>query len=184
MNMETEKIELTHDPKRGELFYGKNNVTLTARGQLAWIQRECEKAIGPAASHIIYESARVYAHRTESNIEQQVLNNLNKLSREEIALKLLEQFNKFGYCYAQAEEIDIEGKKAKIKVYNSANAIGYMIAEKPVCHFIRGVIAGAASELLDEPMYCLETRCTASGGGYCLFEVMTSEIAEKKRLGE
>lgn len=45
------------------------------------------------------------------------------------------------------------------------------MSDGPVCHFIRGVVAGFASVLLGVEVHAVETGCKAQGEASCQFEV-------------
>ena len=95
---------------------------------------------------------------------------------------MLKIFSSWGYGKLEFLELDGNKPYAKLKVTNSANAIGYEKSTKPVCHFIRGILAGAGTIIMETEMHCLETKCVAKGDEYCEFEVITKEELEKRKL--
>ncbi len=180
-----EKIELRYDEAKGEVFADDNSVLRLSRGNLAQLQREFEKVMGPAVSSIMYKSGWIYAQNVESNIKRSVVKLLAKISRRTIAEKMLHVFSSWGYGHAEFLELTTDPEPyAKLKVTNSANAMGYKNSKTPVCHFIRGVLAGAGSLIMDMEMYCLENKCVAKDDDYCEFEVITEKTWRKRQLGE
>jgi len=178
-----DKIELEHDKEKGETFTKGSSVVILSRGNIAYLQREFEKIIGPAATYLVYDSSRMYAQSTRSNVKKDITD-LADISKEEIGKIMLNQFSEHGYGIGEITEMDLSVPKILIKVTNSANTIGYRESEKPVCHFVRGLFAGAASVALERSMHCVETKCAAKGDSHCEFEIITAEEMEKRRLGE
>ncbi len=78
----------------------------------------------------------------------------------------------FGWCIGILIE---KGEKYKVIVYDSFEAESYLKregkTEKPVCHFLRGVLAGIISEVNGEKYKAVEKKCKAMGDEYCEFEV-------------
>ena len=179
-----EKIELKHDEEKGEILAEDNSVLMLSRGNLAHLQREFEKVMGPAASLIMYKSGSKYAQNVESNIKRGIIKLWAKLSMESVAKRMLKQFSGWGYGHAEILELNKATLYTRLRVTNSANALGYEKSKKPVCHFVRGIFAGAATILMDRKMGCLETKCVAKGDPYCEFEVITPENWKKGVWGK
>lgn len=178
-----EKITLSYDKEKGEVFLDDNSVLILSRGNLAHLQKDFERVIGPVATSIVYNSGREYAQNVQSNIKRSIIKLIAKISKEMIARKMLDVFSSWGYGKAEFLELDAKRPYAKLKVTNSANALGYENSKKPVCHFIRGIFAGAGTIIMEKEMHCLETKCVAKGDPYCEFEVLTKEETEKRKLG-
>ena len=68
--------------------------------------------------------------------------------------------------------IDLKGKRAVIKVYNSSECELFKGSKQPESHFIRGMIAGWLSRFFGERAYAKETKCIAKGDEYCEFLVV------------
>ncbi len=179
-----EKIELCLDDKKGELFFGDNCNIMLSRSQIAWLQRELEKVIGPAYSSILYESAHIYAHHMISDIMDGVMKASGKLHKEQLAEEMVKQLAVWGYGRGEIVEIDLSVPYSKVKVVNSFNALDYEKTQKPVCHFLRGIIAGSSCIITGIEMYCLETKCVAVGDPFCEFEVIALDEAKRRRLSD
>lgn len=179
-----ETIEIDFDEEKGELHMQNNPIAALTRGQLAWLQRECEKILGPAAAQIMYNSARVYSQEANSNIKSDIIKLLGQSSKEKVAKKMVERLGRWGYGKAELIKLDGETPYGKIKLENSANAIGYEEAQRPVCNFIRGIFAGGGTVLLDQEMHCIENKCKAMGHEHCEFEIITLEEEQKRRIDD
>ncbi len=177
-----EKITLSHDEQKGEVFLDENSVIILSRGNLAHLQKDFERVMGPVATSIVYNSGRDYAQNVQSNIKQSIIKLIAKISKDMIAKKMLDVFSSWGYGKAEFLELDPEKSYAKLKVTNSANALSYENSTKPVCHFIRGILAGAGTIIMEKEMHCLESKCVAKGDEYCEFEIITKEELEKRKL--
>lgn len=88
---------------------------------------------------------------------------------EELPAALEEFFTKGGWGKIQVE-VDFTKKEALVTIKNSATARG-VEAKEPVCHSIRGFIAGVSDVMLHCSTECLETKCIAKGDPYCEFRV-------------
>lgn len=178
------KVELKLDEEKGEIFLGNNHILMLSRGQVAWMQREFEKVAGPSTSAIMYKAARIYSQRAVSNIKKVLIKILGKISQEKAAQEMMKECERWGYGHAELLELDTSQPYARAKVTNSFNAMGYENSEKPVCHFLRGIFAGASSVVFEQEMHCSETKCIAKGDPHCEFEVITSEEEQKRRIPE
>ena len=67
----------------------------------------------------------------------------------------------FGWGSLQISEADESGT-FDIEVTNSPLAAAYGESRLPVCHLLRGVLAGIAEVLLEFEVNAVETRCSAS----------------------
>lgn len=59
----------------------------------------------------------------------------------------------------------------RVVVYNSPFAEAYGPSPTPVCHLLRGAIAGIFATLFPRNFVCNEIECLAQGKGQCLFSV-------------
>lgn len=177
------KLKLEHNPENGTLFLKKNSVLMTSRGQISRIQNELETTIGPAASRIMYEAGRKYAQKAISKFEKTLLQTVGSLSKEKAAEKVIQHMAIWGYGKGEFLELDLDNEYIKMKVENSFNSLKQEKSDNPKCHFLSGVISGAAIALLDTEMHCIETKCKAMGHEHCEFEIITPEEEEKRRLG-
>jgi len=66
--------------------------------------------------------------------------------------------------------------KGRIIVEGSFEAKGYGKSTIPVCHFLRGYLAGFLSTILVAKVELLETKCLAKGDGHCEFQVNPNEL--------
>lgn len=67
--------------------------------------------------------------------------------------------------------LDLERKELEVAVYNSPFASAHGPSAVPVCHFIRGVLAGVGEEIFQSRVDSSEKTCMAIGGSNCRFQV-------------
>ena len=80
-----EKITLSQDKEKGEIFLDGNSIVIMSRGNLASLQRDFERVMGPVATSIVYNSGREYAQNVQSNIKQSIIKLLTKISKDAIS---------------------------------------------------------------------------------------------------
>ncbi|MHA1448995.1 MAG: V4R domain-containing protein [Candidatus Hodarchaeales archaeon] len=74
-----------------------------------------------------------------------------------------------------AEIIEIDGEKAKLRIYGSAYSVGTPKIGEPLCSMIAGEIAGQVQVLLGRYVKVTETACWGLGDKYCDFLIETSD---------
>lgn len=122
-----------------------------------------EKILGSGAQVIWLEAGK--------NAGEQFASRLIKLGMEfsELPSMLEEFFTLGGWGKIQAE-INIAKKEATITIINSITARGAE-SKEPICHLIRGFIAGVANVMFHGLSECVETKCIAKGDPHCEFRV-------------
>ncbi|RJP27715.1 MAG: 4-vinyl reductase [Actinobacteria bacterium] len=68
-------------------------------------------------------------------------------------------------------DFDFKARPIEVRLYNSQEARYLGPADKPVCRFFTGFIAGHASSLLGERVEAREVSCAAMGAPCCRFEI-------------
>ena len=80
-------------------------------------------------------------------------------------------FKAKGYGKLQVEKLDLDGKKATLKIYDSFECSLFKDSKKPQSQLIRGMLVGWYTGFFKEEMKVTETRCIAKGDPYCQFEI-------------
>jgi predicted hydrocarbon binding protein len=88
---------------------------------------------------------------------------------EELPESLEEFFTEGGWGKIRAD-VNFAEKKASVTIVNSAVA-RQVNAKEPVCHFVRGFIAGVCDVMFHGSTECVEKKCIAIGDAYCEFQV-------------
>ena len=95
------------------------------------------------------------------------------LSGKEAIDFMLKMGGQLGWGRFELISFQPEEGELKVAVHNSAYAQAHGPSDRPVCHFIRGVLAGLAEGVFARPVVAEETTCLAVGIGPCIFEVRT-----------
>ena len=96
---------------------------------------------------------------------------------DEGAIKVLQDvFNVYGLGEMHLQKLDNRSKQALVMIDGSTIAEEYRKKNKKkssraVCALTAGVIAGIFSYIFDKKVDCVETKCKAKSGSYCLFKV-------------
>jgi len=97
-------------------------------------------------------------------------------SDEEIVAFMCRMGGNIGWGRFSLVELDAAGKRLVIEVQDSPFAEAYvrdapLAAPLPVCHMIRGVLAGMAAGMFGGDVASEETMCVARGDPVCCFVV-------------
>jgi predicted hydrocarbon binding protein len=99
---------------------------------------------------------------------------LLKEGLEKKALKYaLEVFLTNGGWGKARARVNFQKREAVVRIRNSVTT-RQTKANEPVCHFIRGYIAGFSNVMFGSNAECVETKCTATGYSFCEFRVDVS----------
>ncbi len=159
--------ELISNPEKGGLFYKEVRYLLIRPETLAAFQKAAEKEIGEKVSSILYQSG-FQGGTLSSKRYREVFG----FSDEEIIRFMVEMGPQIGWGRFELEKFDGNKKVLIVSVYHSPFAEGYGPSSKPVCHMIRGVLAGMASLIFRKEIESKEVSCLARGDEYCRFEIM------------
>jgi len=89
-------------------------------------------------------------------------------------------FKSLGYGIPQIMEFSEDPPRFKMRVHHCIECELGQSAGRPFSHYVRGVIAGYASEIFNRDMQARETRCIAMGDPYCEFEVKPREPPRRR----
>lgn len=75
------------------------------------------------------------------------------------------------YLATQTDVAELEGYRAKLRIYDLVNSAGAINIGETLCHFIAGEIAGTVEAMLGSATRVVETSCKGLGAPYCEFEI-------------
>mgnify|MGYP003876395261 FL=1 len=84
-------------------------------------------------------------------------------------------FKSLGYGIPEILEFREHPPYLRVRVYHCIECELGGEADHPFSHYIRGILAGYASEILKQDLLAVETRCLALGDPYCEFELKPRE---------
>ncbi len=132
---------------------------------LCTLQRSVEEQLGDTAADIFFRSGMTGGRLSTMNTMQ-----LFGHSKEEAVRYMCDMGGQIGWGKFILEEFNVASENISIRVLNSPFAEYYGESEKPVCHFIRGVVAGIAHGVFGQPAKVAETHCLAKKDKFCRFE--------------
>ena len=131
------------------------------------LQKSVEEKLGDASADIFFNSGLTGGKMSTVRYMQ-----LFGLSKKEAAQYMCDMGGQIGWGKFILEEFNVPAEKISIKVLNSAFAAYYGGSEKPVCHFIRGIVAGIALGVFEQPAEVVETLCLSKKDAFCRFETV------------
>jgi len=158
---------LTFVKEKGGLFYKDVRYLLIRPETLMVFQKGMEEEIGERASQILFRSGFEGGSLSSKRYRE-----VFGLSDEEIIHFMLEMGTQIGWGRFELERFDPIEKHIDTKVFDSPFAEAYRSSASPVCHLIRGVLAGMASIVFGRELEGREVLCLAKGDRYCRFEIM------------
>jgi predicted hydrocarbon binding protein len=80
-------------------------------------------------------------------------------------------FMSLGYGILEVLELREETPYLRVRIHHSIECELGRGAGRTFSHYVRGVLDGYSSQVLDREMFAMETRCIAQGDPYCEFEI-------------
>ncbi len=166
MNHEILK-ELCLVAEKGGLFYKDVRYLLIRPETVAKFQKAIEKELGEKASHVLFE-----AGFEGGTLSSKKYREVFGLSDQEIIRFMMDMGPQIGWGRFELERFDPAERCLILKVHHSPFAAAYGPSSSPVCHLIRGVLAGTASAVFGQKTKAIESSCLAKGDEYCRFEIL------------
>jgi predicted hydrocarbon binding protein len=129
------------------------------------LQRLVEERLGDTAAEIFFMSGL-----TGGRLSAMKYMELFGHSKEEAVRYMCDMGGQIGWGKFILEEFDLSSETISIRVLNSPFAVCYGESEKPVCHLIRGIVAGVAFGVFGQPIKVVETHCLSKKDTFCRFE--------------
>ena len=160
-------------PERGEIGLMGSRIAILNIGLLKSFRDNMLKIAGPVADQLIYiaakEHTRKYVNETIEKSRIAQLASKTGFGKKYIAEQLIQLLAQFGHGTATIEKITDEEITGRLE--NSAIAIQYENAKRPVCSQIAGQVAGGMTAIYERDYDCKETECIAKGDPVCRFVV-------------
>jgi uncharacterized protein len=131
------------------------------------LQRLVEERFGDAATDIFFTSGLTGGRLSTVKYMQSFGH-----SKEEAVRYMCDMGGQIGWGKFILEEFNDSSGKICIRVVNSPFAAYYGESEKPVCHFIRGIVAGIAFGVFGRSKEVVETHCLSKKDAFCRFETV------------
>ena len=144
-----------------------NRVILLGTGTFIELQKGAEELLGMESDAIFYDAGIRSGKEAWYALHTELKDKGESLIRKMFSFT---DESGFGWFHINALNIESEEKRGSVTVSHSFVAHTYGKAEKPVCHFIAGFIAGFMSSDWGIDVICEETVCSAVDGDICVFE--------------
>jgi predicted hydrocarbon binding protein len=152
-----------YNAEKGEIRIADEDWIMMRGSTFRSLFEATERILGRGAASVWLEAGR--------QAGRELSESLIKLGMEfEELPQLLEEFFTEGGWGKIRTNVNFEEKEAWVIIVNSATA-RQINGTKPVCHFVRGFIAGLSDVMFHGLTECLETKCIAKGDAYCEFQV-------------
>ena len=146
---------------------------------LTRLQKEFIEELGQEGVYEIYESSRDGGRELTKEA-------MHIAKNSKLLLDFLKKFVPIGgWGLIEVIEEDWTNKKSTFTIKNPSFPKLYGKSDKPICHIVRGLFAGAAATTLqDENIECIETKCVAKGDEFCRFEIRQRQKIEQNDLSK
>ena len=158
---------LSFNAEKGGLYFNEVRYLLIRPEVLVTFQKEIEQELGEKAQLILFKSGFQGGMLSSKKFQA-----LYHLSDTETVHFMLEMGSQIGWGHFELERFDPVKRILSLKVYSSPFAETYGSSKAPICHFIRGVMAGLASFVFQKEVEAKEVECYAKGDPFCKFEIM------------
>lgn len=152
-----------YDLASGEIRIAGENWVLMTASTFRDVVKGTERILESGAVTVWLEAGRHAGRELSENLVRL------GMEFEELPAVFEEFFTQGGWGKIQAK-VDSTKREALVTIRNSATAL-QTNAKEPVCHFVRGFIAGVCDVMFHGPTECFETKCLAKGDAYCEFRV-------------
>ncbi len=129
------------------------------------IMKDLEELFGPVGDSILY--------RGGEKVGKRLVKDYTKIAPID-NLDIFDVMSAIGWYFGWGVGcIKEDNGKYVVRVYDSFEAESYIrnqgISNKPVCHFLRGVLVGVIEEITKDICKGTELKCKAKGDDYCEF---------------
>lgn len=100
---------------------------------------------------------------------------LENVNRDTLQERTFDIFNILGWGNAEVDRFDHTTGECRVVVRHPTLPSVYRnrnddLADRPICHFVRGILERDLEILTDHAIELEETTCAATGGDVCVFE--------------
>ncbi len=160
------------------IMLGSHRALIFSEPALRGFFIEFREHLGSGGEAMLYHIGReVGAERGRHINEEAERMGINSLRDKFIIGEVI--FKSLGYGIPQTMDFNEDPPFFKMRVYHCIECGLGRDVGRPFSHYVRGVIAGFASEIFNRDMLVEETKCIAMGDPYCEFEVKPKERSRR-----
>ncbi|MEE8449916.1 MAG: V4R domain-containing protein [Thermodesulfobacteriota bacterium] len=157
---------LEYDSQSGCISFKEVRYILVRPETIMALLSSLEEELGERAGQFFYQGG-MSGGRLSAQKYKQTLG----LSEKGLVEFMISMGTQIGWGRFELVAFDMEKRMLEINVHNSPYAQAYGPSQRPVCHVIRGVLAGLAQGIFERPVQAGETGCLATGNNCCRFLV-------------
>ena len=146
-----------------------NRMMLTTQESFQKMQRALGAVLGSGEGVVAYHEGLSVGSTYAASVRSMLKGDARRFLAE-----LSKIFMAFGIGVCDFREMNFDRLHFVIELRRSIECEGEK-SQKPRSQWLRGMLIGAASTILDTPMDCRETKCVAMGHAFCEFEVFKSQ---------
>jgi predicted hydrocarbon binding protein len=162
---------LEFDGERGAISFKGVRYLLIRPETFVEFQKGLEERLGEEAQEILYRGGFTGGHLSTKKYKE-----IFEYGDDEIAQFMMAMGGQIGWGNFKLEEFNLEAKRLIVTVTGSPFAVAYGKSKGPVCHMIRGVMAGMGYALFGEDVASVETHCLAKGNDLCRFLIEAKSV--------
>lgn len=162
---------LEFDEEKGALSFKGVRYLLIRPETLVEFQKGLEERLGEEAQEILYRGGFSGGHLSTKKYREAF-----GYKDEEIVRLMMTMGGQIGWGNFTLEEFSLEAKRLIVTVTGSPFAVAYGKSKGPVCHMIRGVMAGMGYALFGEDVAAVELHCLAKGDELCRFLIEAKRV--------
>ncbi|MDG6909410.1 MAG: hypothetical protein JRN08_03485 [Nitrososphaerota archaeon] len=167
LDLHTEKKEaalLIDDFSFPLMFFPSGRGILLPQSGTTAMFRDLVRLFGTGGETIIYNAG--------ASVGRKGFDELTALLGKELTIEVASSFTKLyaAVGWGRLEMGEIRGGRYEMRLFDGFESAGAR-SSRPICHFTRGLIAGAFERVLKGPVKVTEEQCAATGAPGCLFAV-------------
>ncbi|MCF8060957.1 MAG: hypothetical protein K9M82_00435 [Deltaproteobacteria bacterium] len=155
---------LVYEEEAGTLRYKGVRYLLIRPETLGELLKAVEPVAGDQAGEALYRGGF-----EGGRLSTKTYREVHGFSDREIIDFMMRMGREIGWGRLSLEQYSSDGPVLEVRVRGSAFAEAYGPSSRPVCHLIRGVVAGMGSVLLGREVRALEPACESMGDPCCRF---------------
>ncbi|MBW2015982.1 MAG: 4-vinyl reductase [Deltaproteobacteria bacterium] len=167
MNENTILKDLRHDAHEGSLRYKGVRYLLIRPETIVGFQKAIEGSTGEGQCEALYKGGFDGGYLSSKNYRE-----IHGFTELEVLDFMARMGGEIGWGRFKIERYDPNTRALEVSVTASPFAEAYGESAHPVCHLIRGIVAGMGSALLGIKCDAVETACSAMGADRCLFNLI------------
>lgn len=156
--------KLAFDPQSGAISFEGVRYMLVRPETIMSLFNSLEEELGERAGSFFFQGG-VSGGRLSAQKFKQSLG----LSNKGVVEFMMRMGTQIGWGRFELVALDMQTKVLQVNVHNSPYAQAYGAGKGPVCHVIRGVLAGLAQGIFNKTVQAEETGCLAAGKDFCRF---------------